>query len=294
MIDLAGDPAPPETWATPSQRSLLGRLKHECMILRLGPDDARQRAKVAELWLLAGHPQGALQVLGSGLARAPDQPQLVLLAARAQHALQRAHSAQALYARHLELAPSSPDSAHARALLLERLGREAEVEELLADCLARAPNHAGLTALAGRRAYDSGDHARAETLLRRSLERAPEALETHFVLAASLREQGRDQDALVHEAIHRRLVRLDDLGLPSEYPSWMRSLELGAAWLQDGEPALAREELREVLATRYEERAAALYVRALNELGIEVEAELAHLRARHAHLAEHLHAPPGD
>lgn len=146
------------------------------------------------------------------------------------------------------------------------------------------PFHGGLKLLLGRLAWESGSLAEADELLGEAVSNAPDSMEARYARARFLEERGRLEEAAVEAAAHARLSRLDDLGLPAGLGRDERSLALARAYLEDGEPDRAEEELRALLARGADPAGFRLLQELLEAQERDAGAELRALAEAHPHL----------
>jgi tetratricopeptide (TPR) repeat protein len=109
------------------------------------------------------------------------------------------------FRRALELNPMELDAIHGLVALDLASGRRTEAFDRLRVLLDRAPNHAGLLALAGRTHFAAANLADAERLLSRAIEADPNTLEAYSDLAQIYLRQDRNDEA--RRALERRVER---------------------------------------------------------------------------------------
>jgi tetratricopeptide (TPR) repeat protein len=224
----------------PAQRFLLREHREPGQIVGSGGQaatDTLHRALSHAYGLLAGQPALAAQQARDVLAAHPDQPDALLLLARADERsgepvralataerlvarvpgnaeawrliadLQRAagheRAAEAATSRALAAAAGDPRLARAGHALVT--GRIPEAEGLLREALREDPFDIAAIRMLAEVAGRIGRYRDAETLLRRALELAPEFEGAHHNLALVLVRQTRHADALVE--IERLLAR---------------------------------------------------------------------------------------
>ena len=277
-------PSPPESWGTEAQRQLLRQVEARQGLVRLQPGNDELLFEIAQLYSRALFPASALQVLGLMLADDPDHAGALYLAAECLQADRRPEDAVALLHRVLELAPQHPTAHALLAAVLDRLGRPAEAAEAARAGLELQPFHGGLKLLLGRLAWESGSLAEADELLGEAVSNAPDSMEARYARARFLEERGRLEEAAVEAAAHARLSRLDDLGLPAGLGRDERSLALARAYLEDGEPDRAEEELRALLARGADPAGFRLLQELLEAQERDAGAELRALAEAHPHL----------
>src|SRR5262249_30741870 len=105
-----------------------------------------------------------------------------------------------------------PETAHALAHLLERMGRGGEAEAVFRDLVDRRPNHAGHLECLGSSLKASGRSADAAPILDRAVAAGrvairlrPDFAEAHTNLGNALYHQGKVPEAI---AAHRAAIRL--------------------------------------------------------------------------------------
>jgi tetratricopeptide (TPR) repeat protein len=103
-------------------------------------------ARLAEAFLATGETGRALAAAAAGLAAAPDDAELLVLAGRAQERSGRDAEAVDLYRRALGVKPADLAALDGAVALLTRLGRKGEAASLVDDCIVRSAGNAAVRA----------------------------------------------------------------------------------------------------------------------------------------------------
>jgi tetratricopeptide (TPR) repeat protein len=194
--------------------------------LELNPEHEEARLRLAEALLLSSQPEEALEHLTRLQPRQPNNPALLLALARCRREL------------------NQPDEARA---LLERL-------------LAEHPDDTLVLTERGKLALSQGQAAEAEDWLRKALALAPFERETNYQLALSLRQQGKEQEAVACLARLKRIEADQErlAGLFAAMVEKPRDLSLrreaGAILLSNGQTKEGLGLLQSVLAEDAEDR----------------------------------------
>jgi MSHA biogenesis protein MshN len=143
------------------------------------------------------------------------------------------------YAQALALDPGNDSTRLALAGALLKVKRPAEVERILSERLARAPDHAGFATILARLQADRGDEAAAIETLRSTLPAASSNPAYHATMAALLARQGQHAQAV---SFYQSALRL----APQSGTWWMG---LGISLQAAGRLADAQEALRRAHAS---------------------------------------------
>ena len=276
VVARAGPPAPVTETATDNQRQLIARAAELTRLSSLRPDDDLTRLQLARVYLEAYFPGRALAVLGQVLERSPDDTEALRLAALCLRVERDGAGSAALLERVAELDARDLECRRLLASMHLEAGRTLEARRRADEVLARTPFDPAMHVVLGRLAADSEQWVAAEEHFATAARGSSDSLAAHFLWARALRALGRTSDAEHVEALHARLVRLDDLGLPDDWREPERRLALARSYRGTGESALAEAELRALLAAPRPSPAALAEWRALLvEAGRDADGELA-------------------
>jgi len=152
-------------------------------VIDVDPDNAEARVKLSRLLVLGGLPDKALEVIEPGLAKHPDDPDL--LAYRAAVRVQRNNETEAIAdaERALQLAPNNEEAIAVRAGLYRRTGDFARAKTLVSGAAGRQPDSVSLHEMLADLCELTGDQAGAEQQLRELVRLKPQELEHRDRLA---------------------------------------------------------------------------------------------------------------
>jgi Flp pilus assembly protein TadD len=159
----------------------------------------------AEMQLLRGAPDQALNAARMGLTVFPDSHELLSIAATCAERVGELEFAVTCWRHLLELDPATATAGNSLGLLLERLQRPDEAEAAFRQALSILPEDATLHANLGLLLENTGRLDEAERCLRHALQRAPESAEIHSNLAGLL---ARIDQVVEAEALYRRAIAL--------------------------------------------------------------------------------------
>ncbi len=278
LVAQAAIPAHPSAWGTEGQHALLARASTLRLLAEHRTDDVELLLELARLYRAALFPERSLQLVGLALRAEPDDPRALFEGALGLLDRQEPAAAEALLAGLLERDPRNLPALRERARVLRRLG-DAEGARRAAEAgLGVSAFDGDLKLVLGQLALEAGDAAQAEPLLAAAVRALPESLEARYAHASALRELGRFEEADAQAAVHARLARIDDLGLPAGTSAHDRALALAQADLAAGEIERAEAELRALVVERERSPAAlALLEELWRARGDDVEARRAEL-----------------
>jgi tetratricopeptide (TPR) repeat protein len=196
------------------------------------------RVGLAQLRLRRGDAEGAvaaLEPLGGAVADLPAAAETRIAAlVRAGRALDAVNLADTA----LERSPGDPRLLHAKGLVLEATGKQAEAERAYRDAVGRAPDAWEPRLALGRLLLSRGDVAGAEPELVAAAAKAPRQAEAQAGLGSLRLAQG---DLGAAEKSHRAALELDPDHAPAE-------LGLARVELARGREAAARARLERAVA----------------------------------------------
>lgn len=150
----------------------------------LTPDGAEARARLGRLYVFAGVPQRAIEIVEPGLAKHPDDVPLLIARAAARARTKNDTGAVADADHALRLAPTNPDAIATRAGLYRRAGDVSHAIELLSNGVKQLPRSTDLRDVLAQ-IYLAGDEPdRAEEQLRALVQLDPQSMRYRGQLAA--------------------------------------------------------------------------------------------------------------
>lgn len=297
VVSRAALPDVPKTAASDRQRPALDDARRLRGILALDPGDLQSARALGEALEKALYPEAALAAAAHVLQHAPEDAHALALAGRCLLASGPTEDGEQLLARALEVAP---DTRSARWALVQALGKRGDVERAGAIAragLERSPNDALLLIAVGVAERAAGKLAEARAHFERAATLDPESLQAHYQLAQVLDELGQHAAAEAQRAVHTRLARIDDLGLPDGATRWHKVSALACSYARSGEHERALVEIESLLAERFDADLAASWAANAAKLGAPVAAaRTAALERAYPHLAGRLGAaqPAGE
>lgn len=177
------------------------------------PNDARLRIELGRTLLNGGIQHRGSRELERALELDPKAIGAATLLARARLTLGDLDRASSVVNKALENGENGDLRAIQAEILLRRDPNDrVEARRLLELALAKDPNNVEATYQLGIVRSRDGANEEAERLLRKTTKLAPNHLGAHFNLARVLRALGRDAEAEVVGASHKRLAILETLG----------------------------------------------------------------------------------
>jgi tetratricopeptide (TPR) repeat protein len=199
------------------------------------PDATRARASLAKVFLLGGATQQALAVISPGLLNHPDDPDLLAARAAARHELRDDPDARVDAERAVKLAPANENAVGVLAALALQSGDSARAISIVSDAVTKAPSSVELHQILAS-VYLSGQRpADAEEQMRKVIALEPNELAPRLVLAAHfVKAEELDEAQHVIEEAVRALPQADGakLALVDFVVTW-RSRERGEKTLRD-------------------------------------------------------------
>ena len=156
------------------------------------PNDARARAGLAKVFVLAGATQRALDVITPGLLDHPDDPDLLAARAAARHQLKDDFEARQDAERAVQLSPGNENALSVLAALALRAGDTDRAIALIRDAVAKSPDSVDLRRILASIYLTSGKTQNAEEQMRQIIHLDPTdmtprlQLANHFVEAHEL------------------------------------------------------------------------------------------------------------
>ena len=156
------------------------------------PNDARARAGLAKVFVLAGATQRALDVVTPGLLDHPDDPDLLAARAAARHQLKDDFEARQDAERAVQLSPGNENALSVLAALALRAGDTDRAIALIRDAVAKSPDSVDLRRILASIYLTSGQTQNAEEQMRQIIHLDPTdmtprlQLANHFVEAHEL------------------------------------------------------------------------------------------------------------
>jgi len=199
---------------------------HLAEALRLRPDSAEVRRKLATARLEARDPQGTVTVLES-----PTSAEDHYLLGSARLLLRHLPEAEQESRRALELEPREPRYLLLRARVGQRLGEHAAALAILRQVSELMPKWSEPHYSAGVSYYLQRRYEEARQSLARALELDPRSARSHFLYAATLVNEGKNRTGEQHL---RRAIALDPSNARFQY-------HLGALLLRDNRPLEAEQ-----------------------------------------------------
>ena len=206
-------------------------------LLRDDPNHGRALVAWAEwVHLPAGELDPARTSMQELLERQPDLAEAWKILGRTLELAELPHEALEVYRRGLEQLPKDGPLWARLGVLLARKGRWQEAEEPLRLALDRGQHDATVHLALGRLAQQRENWTDVEVSARRALDEAPSMSSAWNLLAASLEEQQRFEEALdaYEQAVEGRCFQLAGSVQPFELVDASRSLPRGAARLRSG------------------------------------------------------------
>lgn len=167
------------------------------------PDYTAARAALARMLVFGGGAGRALTVIAPGLARHPDDPQLLAVRGAAHAQLKDVNAAVADAEHALKADPDNEDAAALLASLYQRQGETARAIELVESVVARRPDSVDLRQVLASLYLSMHDNARCEAQLQKIIGLAPRELPHRYQLALFYLQTGNKDAAqrVLEEAV---------------------------------------------------------------------------------------------
>jgi len=201
---------------------MLGRLPEAAGLYQSVIDSAPEnsqasvtaRARLARLLLVAGGPERALKVVEDGLAKHPDDPELLTVRGGARFALKNESGAVADADQAVRLAPTNEDAVGLRAGLYREAGDLKAATKLVSATLEQLPRSTALREMLISLDLGTGDQVSAEQELRKLIALKPQELRYRYDLANLVAQtDGRDAAQRVLEDAVKQLPQNSDAKL---------------------------------------------------------------------------------
>src|ERR1700722_12241360 len=156
------------------------------------PNDARARAGLAKVFVLAGVTQRALETISPGLLENPEDPDLLAARAAARHQLKEDVEARRDAERAVQLSPGNENAISVLAALALRAGDTDRAITLVRDAVTKAPDSLDLRRILASVYLTAGQPESAEEQMRQIIRLDPNEmtprlqLANHFVQAHQL------------------------------------------------------------------------------------------------------------
>ncbi len=179
---------------------------------------AGARAALGRVYVFAGAPDKALELVEPAIAAKPDDAELLTVRAAARAQLNQAEAALADAQRAVQLAPASENAVALLASLYRQRNDAPRAIELLKGTLAKTPKATELRQVLGLLYLSVGDKQGAEAQMRKVIESKPTDPKPRYQLAIFLSGEKRLDDAqkVLEEAIVAAGRRSDDAGTASD------------------------------------------------------------------------------
>lgn len=203
--------------------------------IEVNPEYVGARASLARLYLFAGSPEKALELIKPVLARHPDDPELLTVRAVARSQLKEPAAGVADAERAVQLAPANVNAVAALAGLYRETGQPQRAVETLLAAIRRAPDSIDLREILAQLYVSSGESPLAEAQLLQIVQLKPGELVPRFQLAAFyVRAQRLDDAERTLKAATAALPESDEAKLSyAEFLSTQRSPARGEAALKE-------------------------------------------------------------
>ena len=178
------------------------------------PDDARARASVAKVYVLAGATQRALEVVAPGLLDHPDDPDLLAARAAARHELLDDVQAKTDAERAVKIAPTNENAIGVLAALALRSGDAERAISIVGDAVTRAPASVELRQILASVYLSAHQPGKAEEQMRKIIALEPGdlaprmALASHFEQAHELDQAQRALEEAVRDLPQKNAAKL--------------------------------------------------------------------------------------
>jgi tetratricopeptide (TPR) repeat protein len=149
----------------------------------LQPDYPDAQAAMARIYLLAGSPDRALEIIAPAIAKHPDNVALLVARGASYVQLKKPQEAHADAERAVKLAPADESAATLMASLLRAGGDTPAAVALLKSTLERAPESIDLRRVLATMLIETGDLKGAEAQLVAAVKTRPEDLPLRYELA---------------------------------------------------------------------------------------------------------------
>jgi tetratricopeptide (TPR) repeat protein len=167
------------------------------------PDNVQARADLGRLLVFGGAAERAVSIVEPGLAKHPDEPQLLIVRGAARARLNNATGARQDAERAVQLAPTNEAAVGLLAGLERQAGENEQAIALVRDALQRIPAAVDSREVLVSLYMSAGQPEKAEEQWRRIIELRPQQLRARYQLAALLVKSHRLDEAqhVLEEAV---------------------------------------------------------------------------------------------
>jgi predicted Zn-dependent protease len=167
------------------------------------PDNVQARADLGRLLVFGGAAERAVSIVEPGLAKHPDEPQLLIVRGAARARLNNAAGARQDAERAVQLAPTNEAAVGLLAGLERQAGENEQAIALVRDALQRIPAAVDSREVLVSLYMSAGQPEKAEEQWRRIIELRPQQLRARYQLAALLVKSHRLDEAqhVLEEAV---------------------------------------------------------------------------------------------
>ena len=151
----------------------------------VSPDHVKARAALGRLFVFGGAPERAMTVIEPGLAKHPDDAELLTVRGAARVQLKDRDGAMADAEQAVKLAPDSENAVALLASLYQQTGQSARAVEIIRTVLEKVPSSVDLRQVLASLYASGGDTALAEEQLKQVVQLKPEELRYRVQLALS-------------------------------------------------------------------------------------------------------------
>ena len=199
------------------------------------PGDNPARASLAKVFVLAGAPTRALELISPGLLDHPDDPDLLAARAAARHELKVENEAREDAERAVALAPTNENAVAVLSALALRAGDSQHAISLVTSAVEKAPDSVELRRILIGVYLEVGEPRKAEEQMRQIIALEPNEMRPRMDLAVQfLRDHELDQaqrvlEQAVHDLSHQDAAKLALV----EFVTTQRSPSQGEEILRD-------------------------------------------------------------
>ena len=200
----------------------------------VSPDHVQARASLGRLLVFGGVPERALKIVEPGLARHPDDAELLTVRGAARIQLKDRDGALADAEKAVSLAPDSENAAALLASLYRQTGQAPRAVEVVRTALAKVPSSVDLRQVLASLYAEGGDAALAEQQMQQIVQLKPLDLRYRVQLALSyVRGKKLDEAERVLDEAVKALPSSTEAKLSYvDFLAAQRSPELGMKGLQ--------------------------------------------------------------
>jgi tetratricopeptide (TPR) repeat protein len=193
------------------------------------PEHVQARANLGRVFVFAGAPERAMEIIATAIAKHPDDPDLLTVRGAAGFQLRKLDEARADAQRAAELAPENENAIALLASMYRQSGEAGRAADLIRSALEKRPDSVDLRLVLASLYFTQQEPALGQQQLREVVRLKPKELAYRYQLALSyLREKNVDAaERTFREAVEAAPDRTEAKLALADFLAAQRSIEAG-------------------------------------------------------------------